>query len=224
MVQIISVAIVSTIFNYCYTQNYHNANVSKRPEKGMVRFIKPLTPKRVSLFFVMLAIMVVISIHIYEQNPEENIWYVLKRVSCLGMLFPAAAIDAKVHKIPNKLLLAYLGMRVVILMCEAVFYSDVFLDMVINEAISVVLILVIAFGCRLVVKNGICMGDIKLMALMAMLLGSQSLINALFVSMWICFFEAVGLMLIKKKSKKDSIAFAPSVFLGTMISMFLIGS
>lgn len=221
MIQIITISILLAVFNYCYVQYYHNAK--KGVLNGAERFIMPFTFKRSLLFFVMLILMLGLAIYIEQLNTEESIWFVTKRICCLGLLFPSAVIDFRDHKIPNKLLFIYICLRIVVLLFEGLMGNGHFMATFLDETISVIFVLGITLLCRLIVKNGICMGDIKMMALMAMFLGSQSLINALFVSLWICFFEAIGLMVWKKKSKKDAIAFAPSVLMGTIISVILTG-
>ena len=67
------------------------------------------------------------------------------------------------------------------------------------------------------------MGDIKLMLVMCLFQGFYGVASALFCSLFVAFIYAVVVLITKKKSKSDAVAFAPAILLGTMLSVFLIG-
>lgn len=217
----IVMAVMVSIVNYCYMQKYHNKTIGEYV--GIESFFKPWTTHRAFMFVVMLASIVAMTFYIVNHNDEENFIFIMRRVFCYAVLWPAATIDAREHKIPNQLLLIALLYKVGIVIAELICCSQRIVQVIVSEFIVIMMICAVCFVCRLIIKDGICMGDIKLMIVMALLLGGSSFFNAIFVSMWIVFLEAVVVLMAKKKKKSDSIAFAPSVLIGTSISMILTG-
>ena len=72
-------------------------------------------------------------------------------------------------------------------------------------------------------KNGVGMGDIKLILIMSLYLGIQGIFGVLFMSLIVIFFAGLYLMIIKKRSKRESIPFAPAILAGTVISILVNG-
>ena len=72
-------------------------------------------------------------------------------------------------------------------------------------------------------KNSIGMGDIKLFAVMGLYQGLWGVINSVFFSLAASFVISIAFLITKKKGRKDSIAFAPSIFVGTVVAICLAG-
>lgn len=217
---LIAVSVIMACMNLAYMQWYHNQK--ERTYHGAEQFIKPLTPHRVILFCIMLIAMVGLSIYTVHFNDSVKLPFLLKRAGCMAILWPAAAVDYKEQKIPNKVILMGLIYRLLILIVEIIGYREQLLATVVSEVLSAFIIMVFCFLCRLIVKNGICMGDIKLMMCMGLFLGVYDLLNALFASFVVCFFMALYVLITKKKTKKDAIAMAPSILAGTLIAFILV--
>jgi len=58
---------------------------------------------------------------------------------------------------------------------------------------------------------------------MGLFQGIVGVISSLFLSLLVSFFVAIALLITRKKTRKEAIAFAPSVLIGTAVSMFLTG-
>ena len=71
----------------------------------------------------------------------------------------------------------------------------------------------------IIVKNGLGMGDVKLLILIGLLEGMDGAISSLFISMLIIFTVSIVLIIAKKKSKTDMLPFAPYILIGTIISI-----
>ena len=67
------------------------------------------------------------------------------------------------------------------------------------------------------------MGDVKLISIMALFLGASGIVCAVFASLLISFIYCLIALIARKKHKKDIIPFAPSLLLGTYISICLFG-
>lgn len=160
---------------------------------------------------------------IFEAVYSLDVIRQIKLLVLVAVLFPAAAIDFRVQKIPNQLLAAALLMRVLIYAAEfAVSVPDAvntLKDGLLGAAVigGFFLLLLLVF------KNSIGMGDIKLFAVMGLYQGMWGALNAVFFSLLVSFFLSIVLLITRKKSRKDTISFGPSILLGTIIAMALAG-
>lgn len=156
---------------------------------------------------------------IYEEN---TFTFNLKRVSLLSILWAVAFIDYQEYRIPNSYIILGLVYRVLIILPELLFEEE-FLRNIIAEGIAAVALLLATGLCKLMIKNAIGAGDMKLFIVMGLLLGLDGIWSAVFMSLIVSFFIAVFLLVTKKKSRSDNIPFGPAITLGTYLSIFLTG-
>lgn len=154
---------------------------------------------------------------------EQSVLFQCKRMGCIVLLFAAAAIDFKKQIIPNQLILSGIGVRVVLLATEVIFERDTIVLTLCSELLGTVGIFLVCMIFLLIMKNSIGMGDIKLFMVMGLYLGLYSMMNAIMSSLILAFICTVGLLLTRRKGKKDSVPFAPAVLAGTYLSVFLTG-
>ena len=168
------------------------------------------------LYLIISAILLlVLAGRLIWDCPEQSILFQCKRVSCLAMLFVAAATDYRRQIIPNRLILSGLGFRAVLLLAELVFERDVLIMTLFSEVLGAIGIFIVCMVFLLMMKNSIGMGDIKLFMVMGLYLGLYSMIDAIMSSLVLAFVCAIVLLLMRKKGKKDSLPFAPAVLAGT---------
>lgn len=160
-------------------------------------------------------------IFFYEEN---TLLFMIKRLTLISVLWIAAYFDRKSCRIPNKLILLGLGYRAVTLMIELVYEREGIVYQVISEVIAAAVLLAVSLLSMLIVKNGLGMGDAKLFMVIGLFLGLQGSVNAVFVSLIIMFFISVFLMIRKKKTRKDSLPFAPAILAGTMLAISILGA
>lgn len=146
-----------------------------------------------------------------------------KLLALLAILFVAANTDARYRIIPNALVLTGLVLRVVFWLVELITSPDSFWGIMKNDLLACLLVVAFVLIGVLLVKGGIGMGDIKLMLVMCLFQGFYGVISSLFFSLFVAFVYAIIALVIKKKTKKDSVAFGPAILLGTVISVFLTG-
>lgn len=154
---------------------------------------------------------------------ETNEIYILKRVGLAAFVCGIMPIDLKTNRIPNIFVLAILGWRTVCLVAELIWWRDGLVSTVLTELLGAGIFGLVVIICMLVAKDSIGMGDLKLILVMAACQGLYGVMNTLFVSMIIAFFVSVVLLLSKKKSRKDTLAFAPCMMAGLYASLFLTG-
>lgn len=191
--------------------------------KAPVRNALRPTTKRLSflaLMFVGLCGMSILLERVYMNN---TLLHNAKMIILLAVLFIAANTDARKRLIPNKLILIGLVLRVVIWVIELISVPDEFLKIVKNDLYACLLVVMFFVVGVLLVKGGIGMGDIKLMLIMCLFQGFYGVVSSLFCSLFVAFVYAIIVLLLRKKTKKDSVAFAPAILLGTALSIFLTG-
>lgn len=155
---------------------------------------------------------------IYGSLNINNIIY----LSAGALCFPLAWIDKKEKKIPNKVLIIGLIIRVILFVPE-IFLADEFILLEFLKNYGFALIIIVVFcGIGLAVfRDGIGLGDVKLLLVLALFLGARYVFSSLFFSLFAAFLVALFLLIFKKADKKSSIAFAPLILFGTYITIVL---
>lgn len=217
------ILIILTII-YCFVICFIVQSSANKCE-GTIRRIKTFIPncKENIIMFLLVCFMLllcVVFLYVYYKNTLlDNI----KLISILAVLCPAAYSDWNKHIIPNKLLLGALCLRILLFVFELVFNISNALQYGASELISAVVIFILGFLCSLIIKGSVGMGDVKLISIMALFLGASGIVCAVFASLLISFIYCLIALIARKKHKKDIIPFAPSLLLGTYISICLFG-
>lgn len=147
----------------------------------------------------------------------------LSLITLVLLILPVSAIDMRLQKIPNVFLLVGLAIRIVYL--AVMYIQDASNAWIITKdsLIGSVVIGLFFLFLLVVFKNSIGMGDVKLFALMGLYQGLWGVINSVFFSLVVSFFVSIALLITKKKGRKDTISFGPSIYLGTIIAMCMAG-
>ncbi len=212
-------SILSVIFNiylFSYMKEYQNDE-----QKDRKNFVYD---KKVKIYLIIMFLFVLLLSIILSIVYKKNTWiHNVKLISIVNILWPIAYIDFQYMKIPNKLLMAGGVLRILLLLPEIFVYRDKLIKIVISEIIAAVLIFVICILINLIMKNAIGMGDIKMLIIMSLFIGEGGIIPAVICSLLVSFFVAIFFLVTGKKGKKDMIPFAPSLLIGTYLSVFLLG-
>ena len=150
--------------------------------------------------------------------------FVIKRVIFCSALWPLALIDYRKHIIPNKILLCLVIIRVVIAILEMIMDFKTATTELLGCVIAAVGILVLLCIMRLIIKEGIGFGDIKLFVVMGLYYGIRGSVSSLFLSFVVSFVVSIFMLITKRKNRKDYIAFAPSILVGTLLSTLIVGA
>lgn len=187
-----------------------------------IKKIFPETASEVVLFISIPVSLVIVYLMLSHYYQLENL-KIAKNLCAISVLWPIAESDYKCFKIPNKLILYGILLRVLILFYEIIFAFDTLKLTFISEGIAIIASAVVCIACILMSKGSMGMGDLKMLLMVGSLLGLEGWIYSLMFSVVISFVVALLLLLTKKKSKKDAIPFAPFVLAGSLLSMILSG-
>ena len=154
-------------------------------------------------------------------NNVSNIPNLVKLIFLMGILAAAAVIDLKKTIIPNLLIVIGLIARVVIYVIELLFYNNIFVSQLISDVIGFAIGFGILFIASVVSKGALGFGDVKLFGLIGLMSGAICTYSTLILCLLSSTIVSIGLMIAKKKNRKNSIPFGPFIFIGYIIAIFL---
>lgn len=212
----IALAVISFFCLLVY-QAYYLSSDSHLREALLPAFNMNLKKLAGVIFYIILAV----SFYIYMDTNDSVIAKTLKYLTMLCVLAAIAWIDYKASKIPNTLLIVLIAARLIFFIYESIKEPDYIKFNIIQMAFGAFLCLVLLLLCRIIIRNSIGMGDIKLFAVLGLYFG-YDIINLMFFSFLCTAIYSIYLLLFKKKKKKDSVPMGPFIFLGTILSFILI--
>lgn len=133
----------------------------------------------------------------------------------------AAVIDMQLKKIPNGLILSGLILAIVLTMLEWSFYRETFMMLLLSSIGGMLFFFLLFFVLSVALKQGIGMGDVKLVTMSGALVGLADTFYALVYGMLLCMLAAIFMLLFQKKSWKDSIPFGPFFYMGYCIAVIV---
>lgn len=153
----------------------------------------------------------------YRYGPLKSIRYLM----LLAVLYPIAWKDAKEKIIPNRWLAYILVCRIVLFVAEIICFPDLWLENVtftlFGGAVSGAVFLI----AYVLSRHAIGMGDVKLFAVIGLCLGFRTTYLVMVMSLILSALYGTGMVLRKKKSMKDEIAFGPFIAAGTFVVLFI---
>lgn len=174
-------------------------------------------------FLFYLAISLVITATLLLVYKDNSVWHDIKRVCLISILGPVAYVDYKEYIIPNKYIVFGLISWVIISISEFMFNGVDTIHIITSELVAAIAVFVATLLCKICIKNSIGAGDVKLFLVVGLLLGLEGIWGAMFLALIVAFVQACYLLIRKKKSKKDCIAFGPAMTIGVLLSVFLTG-
>ena len=202
-----------------------NADISESDATVNVELVdKSFTNKQKYIFGAVIAVLnIALSVVLMLVYKETPIIEFIMRLGLVGIVEIAAVTDKKYNLIPNDLIKVGLILRAIILIGEiSVFKRDV-VNILISDAVGILTVVIIVLLCLLFMKGSVGMGDLKLMMLMALFQGIDGFTASGMLSLIVAFFAGVYYLISKKKSRKDAMAFAPFLAVGTYLGIFLTG-
>lgn len=150
-----------------------------------------------------------------------HILKILRYWLILGSLVFLGILDHKKRIIPNRILVVLLGARTLLLAVECLVFQEVWVELFLSSMTGFLGGGMLFFLTSRVMKNGIGMGDVKLIAVLGYYLGFQVLMSDMVISLLLTVVGGLTSLLIQKKSLRSELPFAPFVAAGTMITILL---
>ncbi len=142
---------------------------------------------------------------------------IIKYILLVIMLLIVSITDIKEFRIPNTILGSFILIRGGILIYE---YSQktVYKDNVVSTLTLVLCIFTVGVIMKLTVGDGIGFGDIKLLIVAVLYMGSSKGVYILYSSIFIMGVIDVIIIALRFRTLKDGLPFAPAVLLGTIVT------
>lgn len=146
---------------------------------------------------------------------------IIRYMILLYALLLLSFVDYKNRIIPNRVLLVMMGVRTVLLAAECISFPQVWTEILISSFCGLFgggfLFLIAGF----IARKGLGMGDVKMIAVTGFYLGFQVLMSDLILSLLFTVLGGLFNLVIRKKSMKSELPFAPFLALGTWVAILL---
>ena len=173
--------------------------------------------KRYVIFNLFIMIALVCEFILFKYDILKIIRYVV----LLEGIVVIAWIDIKTKKIPNRILITLLGIRVVLIVLEMIRFSEYAMVILMSSLLGMLIGFVMFIIPYFITRGGIGMGDVKMFAVIGCYVGSAVVMpSALFTVLSSAIYS--GVQLIRRKTQlKDEIALGPFILIGIIITMGL---
>lgn len=149
-------------------------------------------------------------------------WTKIIRYLCLNaFMIVLARIDQQKTIVPNKLLIAMLAVRAVLLVIEIASYPEYWKELLISSGGGLAAGLILFLIAYVLSRKSIGMGDVKLAAVLGWYLGISLIWWDLAVGLCCAGLYCVIQLLRKKLTMKDSIPLVPFLAIGTIVVLLL---
>lgn len=210
------------------TENQTNKDAAKIEKKAPLKPIGKnwsLTTMRliaVIIAFPVAALLAYYSYHVaHGANTRELVW-VLKLLIILELLVPIGLLDAKYMKIPNKVLCVGLGFFAAFFLADLLVLKQEFLPLLKATLLGLLLGGGLFLVTGLISRSGMGGGDIKLFALLGLMMTWYGVFNIIFFSMLLIVVYSLFLLATKKIKKDTRLPMGPFTTLA-MILVILLG-
>lgn len=169
--------------------------------------------------FVLLAAVSGMAAYFVSTNAASAFAWVELGLCYIAVLC-AAVFDFRLRIIPNQIPLGLVIARALIFICEFMM-TNTALAYLVSSLLGCFVSFLILMVASKISKGGVGGGDVKLMASLGFGAGIYAALTTLLCALIICAAVAVVLLITKKKSRKDSVPFAPFIYLGYVAVLLL---
>lgn len=132
----------------------------------------------------------------------------------VAVLIAAAFIDIRTRRIPDRLVLAAATAGLLLMSVDS---GKSWIDSLAGGLVSGVVMLII----RMITRNGLGLGDVKLLGCTGIYLGLEGALSSMVVAVVLSGIFSLVLICIKRENRKSEIPFAPFILAGTLAAVFL---
>lgn len=196
---------VGGMFYLRYYLALKKAEISPREKKAAL-------PAAAAFFAATAALMAAFAV-----PGDMGVFEFARTVVVMHCLFYLAVIDFKVKLIPNQAVLAMLAAWALLIAAELLCGAD-FVRLMPDLMLGGVIAGGLFFIGNLISRNGMGMGDVKLMAVTGLYLGMNRVMGLVFWALAAALVAGLALMAVKKAKMKTAIPLAPFFLAGSLIS------
>lgn len=136
-------------------------------------------------------------------------------------LFFVAKLDYKEKIIKNQSILRILYFGVLFLVLRVIFYKTPIFSEIRESIFGLLFAGGLFFFARLISKNSVGMGDVKIMLSMGFFFGLYSIIAILMLTLVTMSIYNITRLILKKTNLREEVAFAPYLLVGTVLALLL---
>ena len=137
-----------------------------------------------------------------------------KLLALFYLFFAAAVIDGQLYIIPNMLVSAAAVLWLLVVAWSVLAEKNTLLFSLLYSLIGFSFGGGALFVCRVLMKNSLGFGDVKIMAVTGAVCGFYKTFNILFYGLLICSVYSICLLLLKKADRSTEVPLAPFLFAG----------
>ena len=221
---VFALSLIVGVISYILTPIFEKVNIDSSEEDGKVAPVITLPAffsrnnRKQILFVCCISFVCAIAAGI-SYNTGISAIDLCRQIVVALVLFAAMIIDNNTRLIPNILILLSLGIGVLVLLFEFIFTRDTFSRSLIMSIAGSVCCVILFYVLSRLTREGIGMGDVKLISTMGFLLGLITTLMSVLFSLILCTGVSIILLLGKKKNKNDRIPFGPFLFFGYILML-----
>lgn len=174
-----------------------------------------------NIYLLVIYLLVGVAIGILYKVYEYDILKSLKALTIISVVLIVAGIDYREKIIPNEAIIFILSIASILILINIFKNKVETLAIFIDSTVAMILGAGLFAISKAVSKNGVGMGDIKIIGALGFYLRTYALIGVLMVSLVSIAVYGMFKILTKKATTKDEIAFAPFIAFGVTTCMIL---
>ena len=214
MLLVYAAAAAVTLAGTALGLKYANVYISEKGEEGEK---KPLSLKASAFVILLCLAFNMLSVYVMSLGNEEPIHIIEYATAVCGLMI-SSVTDIRLKLIPNKVCLAMALLWAAETGIGCIFLGSDILMELISSFIGALFGGGILLLGRLLSRNGMGMGDVKLLAATGLLIKFDMMLGLLMWGLIISVIFGVGLMLVKKVKSSHAISMAPFFLAGTVIT------
>lgn len=157
---------------------------------------------------------------VLQSNRQESVVLLLWELLLLFGYF-AAWKDIREKRIPNKLVIAMLGIWVLVIVPQMFFRMEYALYLILSSAIGFLMAGIVFLVVYMVSRKGLGGGDVKLMAVSGLYLGTNHVLPAMLYGSVFAGVTGAILIVLKKIGLKDTIPLVPFLYAGMVLAVLI---
>lgn len=172
------------------------------------------------MLFIQIFILGIFGYCLFMDNGLE-LYALYKYLIVITIVFITVIIDIKKRIIPNKLCLILLVVIVLFDLYQILLQIDNAKVFALSFLMGGGIAFIIFFVSMLISRGGVGAGDVKLVTLIGLCVGSTSILNVIFYMLLASFVYSIVMLILRKVKLKDYIPMAPFIYLGIVFHFII---